>query len=76
MPNAVLRACSKQCSEEQYSEIKKEMNRRKAKLQKPAEFSSELKVNDVYHITRALGSKVKKADFRIIANYVQIELNK
>ena len=76
MPNAVLRACSVKCSEAQFAEIKKEMSRRKLKLETPTQFAKELKVNDVYFIAKSLGNKVKKADFKNIASYVQEELNK
>ena len=75
MPNAVLRACAKVCSEKQWNEIKKEMNRRKGKLQKPNEFGKDLSVNDVYFIAKKL-HKLKKIEFRKVANYVQMELNK
>lgn len=71
IPKVVLRACAKQCSKAQFEEIKKVI-----KVNKPAEFGTELKVNDVYFIARELRDKLTKGEFRKVANYVQTELNK
>lgn len=76
LPTVVLRACSEQCSNEQFKEIEAVMKKRKLKLKEPEEMSPALKVNDIYFIAKNLGSKVKKSEFRKIANYVQEELNK